>query len=159
MCLWRWCAQKSPIRPLTQQDYSDICNIYEDSFDVEQYPLEDFEEVWNSRVKETCGYFIDSKLVAFAIIVERKKIKYLHFFGVTPELRGKGIGTKILKHILEKVPSIYLWPISSRLTKWYESHGFNHSCSGYYNYHKYGTRLNLNSLTHSSSLRSQSLSE
>lgn len=154
MCLLRWCARKSPIRPLTQKDYPDVCKIYEESFNVEEYPLKDFEEVWNSRVEETCGYFIDSKLIAFAIIIERKKIKYLHFFGVTAGLRGKGIGTKILKHILEKVPSIYLWPMSSRLTKWYEAHGFHHSSSGYYNYHKYGTRLNLNSLRDFSSLRS-----
>ena len=81
-----------------------------------------------------------------AIIIEKKEIKYLYFFGVTSELRGKGIVTKMLKHILEKVSSIYLWPISTRLTQWYEAHGFHHSSSGYYNYHKYGTRLNLNSL-------------
>lgn len=151
MCLWRWCLPKSPIRPLTQEDYSDVCKIYEECFDIEKYPLKDFEEVWDRRVKETCGYFIDSKLVAFAIVIERQKIKYLYFFGVKCELRGKGIGTKMLKHILEKVSSIYLWPISTRLTQWYEAHGFHHSSSGYYNYHKYGTRLNSDSLRRSGS--------
>ena len=148
MCLWR-CWLKSPIRPLTQKHYSDVCKIYQDSFNIEDYPLKDFREVWDKRVEETCGYFIDDKLVAFAIIIERQNIKYLYFFACSPELRGKGIGTKMLKHILEKVPSIYLWPISNRITKWYEAHGFHHSSSGYYNYHKYGTRLNLNSFKRS----------
>lgn len=155
MCLWRWLKRsQTPIHPLTQEHYSDVCKIYEESFNVEDFSLKDFEEIWNNRVKDTCGYFLDSKLVAFAIIVERKKIKYLYFFGVTPELRGKGIGSKMLKHILEKVPSIYLWPISNRLTQWYEAHGFHHSSSGYYNYHKYGTRLNVNSLRGSSRVSS-----
>ena len=161
MCLWRWCTRKSPIRPLTQEHFSDICKIYEECFDIEKYPLKDFVNVWHKRVEETCGYFIDSKLVAFAIVIEKQEIKYLYFFGVTSELRGKGIGTKMLKHILERVSSIYLWPITTRLTQWYEAHGFHHSSSGYYNYHKYGTRLNLNSLRNSSrfSSRSERLSE
>ena len=161
MCLLRWFFTKTPIHPLTQKDYSDVCKIYEDCFDVEKYPLKDFEEVWDKRMEETCGYFINSKLVAFALIIEKKKIKYLCFFGVTSALRGKGIGTKMLKHILEKVPSIYLWPISDRLTQWYEAHGFHHSSSGYYNFHKYGTRLNLNSLRNPSrsSFISEGLSE
>lgn len=145
MCLWRW-LQKSPIRTLTQEHFSDVCKIYEECFDVTKYPLKDFVNVWHRRVKESCGYFINYKLVAFAIVIEKQEIKYLYFFGVTETLRGKGIGTKVLKHILERVSSIYLWPISTRLTQWYEAHGFHHSSSGYYNYHKYGTRLNLNSL-------------
>jgi ribosomal protein S18 acetylase RimI-like enzyme len=162
MCLWRWLkCRKPPIRPLRQEHFSAVCKIYEECFDVEKYPLKDFENVWHKRVEETCGYFIDSKLVAFAIVIEKQEIKYLYFFGVTSELRGKGIGTKVLKHILEKVSSIYLWPISTRLTQWYEAHGFHHSSSGYYNFHKYGTRLNLNSLRNSSrsSFRSQRLSD
>ena len=146
MCIWRCWTPKGPIRPLTQEDYYEVCKIYEESFDTEEYPLKDFKEVWDQRVHETCGYFIDSKLVAFALIIEKKNVNYLCFLAASPEMRGKGIGTKMLKHILEKVPSIYLWPISTRLTKWYEAHGFNHSSSGYYNFHKYGTRLHINSL-------------
>lgn len=146
MCFWRYFQRPLPIRPLTQEHYSDVCKIYENTFDTQKFPLIEFKEVWDKRVEETCGYFMDSKLVAFALITEKRNIKYLYFFATAPTLRGQGIGTRMLKHILEKVPSIYLWPISTRVTKWYEAHGFHHSSSGYYNFHKYGTRLHLNSL-------------
>jgi GNAT superfamily N-acetyltransferase len=143
-CLRRFAIPR--ILPLREQDYSDVCKIFKDCFDLEEFPYTQFKEIWDSRVKETCGYFLNCKLVAFAIVIEKRKIKYLYFFGVTPELQMNGIGTKILKHILEKVPSIYLWPISDRLKRWYERHGFYRTSSGYYNYHKYRTRKNLNSL-------------
>ena len=138
MCFFR--RQKkpepNPIAPLTQAHYSDVCRVFEDSFDIKRFPLEEFKTIWDMRAEESCGYFIDNKLIGIAVIINRKTIKYLYFFGIDHSLRGKGIGSKMLQHILDKVSNLYLWPINERLQSWYETHGFYPSSSGYYVFSK-----------------------
>jgi GNAT superfamily N-acetyltransferase len=131
------CKRRPHIRPLTQAHYPDAHKIFKESF---EFPDEEFRAIWNSRIEETCGYFVGYKLVAFAVIVKRKGAKFIYFLATAPEHRGKGIGSKILKHILAKVTSIYLYPISDRLISWYKNHGFYESSSGYYVYNTYFTR-------------------
>ena len=143
--------RKQGIHPLTQSDYKDVCAIFKESFDISEFPLKELDKVWAQRVEETCGWFdTHGKLAGFAIVIPKHKtLKYLYFFGVYVHVRGQGVGTAILRHILEKVPSIYLWPISDRLKAWYMSHGFYPTGSGgdYYAFHKYNTRLKRKCLT------------
>jgi len=143
MCL-RWLCKRNGIYPLTQDEYPDVCQIFEKTFDVKQFPMTEFKKIWDNRDEETCGYFISNKLVGFSIVGEKKKAKYLHFLAVLPDNQGNGIGTLMLRYILKKVFSIYLWPMNERLKPWYEKQGFYHSHSGYYVFNNYPTRLKRN---------------
>ena len=139
------------IRPLLQQDYKSIRDIYHDAFDCHALPVKDLGTSWRNRsASDSYGIFShEGDLLGFAIVSFHKKNgtnRYLDYLAVHSSFRGQDLGSQLLKYILQlcydEKNSIHLYPINSeRIKAWYRSHGFRETAGGYMNLHFYDTRI------------------
>ena len=141
------------VKPLTQEHYKSVKDIFHEAFANQGYVCEDIGYAWRRRILGASqGYFNDDgDLLGFAIVNTRSQTKrnYLHFLGVYDQYKGRGIGSEILKAVLANHPNVYLWPEgktdedTEALRKWYEKYGFVHSNDNFYAIHPYDTRSKI----------------
>ena len=130
------------IRCLRDTDYSIVKQLFEKVFHLSE--LSYFKEAWKDRSQSnSIGLWREGALSGMAIVCGNK----LEFLCIDPYHQSQGWGTKLLYHILENCPSLYLIPVDDPvLCKWYEKHGFHlsHEMSDYairyYVRHPYSTR-------------------
>lgn len=141
---------KFAIRPLLQQDYRSIKDIFHDAFDAWKLPVTDLGISWRRRsIPDSRGIFSrEGDLLGFAIVSFHKRNgtnRYLDYLAIHSSFRGKDLGTILLSDVIESCrddkSSIHLYPVDSpRIKAWYESHGFRDTNNGYMNLHFYETR-------------------
>jgi len=128
---------KYSIRPLTAEHTKSANDIYHSAFDV-LFPL---HRLWKYRNRDlTCGIFSqEGDLLGFVLVVDN----YVHYLAVHASLQGLGIGTILLRRILEicidKGISIQLAPLDD-VVGWYCKHGFYGSNDGELVFHSHNTR-------------------
>jgi GNAT superfamily N-acetyltransferase len=136
------------IRQLTNKNLADVKVLFRKAFAAETYPEEDLEISWIERSNpDSFGFFIEGKLVGFVIAsfhVQNKSSMYIDYLALDPEFRGNGVGSVLLKKLLEKCyknnGSIHLYPERPELLNWYTRHGFRPTNNNYYVFHSYNTR-------------------
>lgn len=132
------------IRCLRDTDYHVVKQLFEKVFHLSEMSY--FTEAWKDRSQPcSVGLWREGVLIGMAIVCDNK----LEFLCIDPRHQGQGWGSKLLCHVMENCPSLYLIPVDDPvLCKWYERHGFHLShelemsdCTmRYYVRHPYSTR-------------------
>ncbi|MBR5639253.1 MAG: GNAT family N-acetyltransferase [Muribaculaceae bacterium] len=92
-------------RPITAtNDGNDkVRHLYEIAFpEEEQIPWDDLMHLVDAMPLDFTCYYEDDKLLGFTIVFPRKSFNWFWYFAVPEELRGKGVGQKILSRLIEK---------------------------------------------------------
>jgi len=127
--------------------YRDVKGIFSTAF-ANNYSRETIIRAWRNRSKETSFAFYDTdlkKVIGFAMMHRSADTElYLSYMGMSEDMRGKGIGTKMMKRLLKYAAkegcSMTLIPFSG-VIQWYEALGFSKTCDKFnYVFHQYGTR-------------------
>ena len=135
-------------RPLVDDTYyRDVKGIFSTAF-ANNYSRETIIRAWKGRNKESSFAFYDTDLkrvIGFAMMHRTSDtMLYLSYMGMAEDLRGKGLGTKMMKRLLKYAAkegcSMSLVPFS-RVVPWYEGLGFSRTCDKFnFVFHQYGTR-------------------
>jgi len=138
------------ITPIELEDkhYRDVKAIFRDTFDRTIFKISSLNISWHNRSKEeSYGFFLEGLLIGFIITsyhVKNKQNLYVDYIAFDRQYRGKGIGTAILKEMLQEFKqlgrSVHLYPEREDLWPWYERLGFQKTYDGYMNFHSYATR-------------------
>ena len=128
---------------LTSKDKQLVASLFRKCFP--ESDLEDMKVSWKYRSsKDSFGFWQGDKLVGFAIGSYHScsgSSLYIDYFALDDSVRGKGLGTEILRSFLGNFEgSVHLFPISEAIARWYGRNGFSKSTKGYYVFHTYGTR-------------------
>ena len=109
------------IKPLKQTDYTVAKRLFQDTFDLTEDP--NFITAWAHRDEQaSLGYWDDDVLVGAAIVGDGK----LHYIYTHDAYRGSGLGTRLLKAVIARCPTIHLTPVDEPgVQQWYVKHGFH----------------------------------
>ncbi|HAR79598.1 MAG TPA: hypothetical protein DCR21_02095 [Succinivibrionaceae bacterium] len=82
--------------------YSKIISLYETSFpEHERIPSQNIKD--DPALKKVLfGYFVNKSLCGFSLHHEYKNIIGIWYIAVSPEMRGKGIGSKIIAFLKDR---------------------------------------------------------
>ena len=122
------------IRPAKESDAERIFEIHRDAIlNIEDYLYsQDLKQAWapeNSKRAEqivtleqyyTVVALIDKKVVGFGSIIENN-LKSLY---VDPDFQKRGVATKILKHLEEKLTKPIESKVSKNAVEFYHKHGY-----------------------------------
>ena len=135
-------------RPLIDDTYyRDVKGIFSTAF-ANNYSKKTIIRAWANRSKGTSFAFYDTdlkKVIGFVMMHRSTNtMLYLSYMGMSEDVRGKGIGTKMMKRLLKYAAkescSMTLIPFSG-VIKWYESLGFSSTYDKFnYVFHHYPTR-------------------
>ena len=92
-------------RKMTTQTALDpeIRELYETAFPVEeQIPYEDLMVLMDRMPLDFTAYYDGGEFVGFTIVYPRKAFNWFWYFAVRDDLRGKGIGQRILSMLIEE---------------------------------------------------------
>lgn len=121
---------------LTLQDYGKVVEIFDKVFPA-KFKAE-FEKAWCLRATVfSFGIWREKELEGFVICRDRRgesdSSLRIEFLGVNPSGQNKGIGTMLLKHVLQfaanqGITRIDLVPVENpRIINWYQKNGFEFS--------------------------------
>ena len=80
--------------------------LYETAFPVEeQIPWQDLMGLVEAMPLDFTAYYDHESLLGFTIVYPRKTFNWFWYFAVPDELRGKGIGQRILSRLIDKYRS------------------------------------------------------
>ena len=138
----------SPVQ-LTDAHYRAVKAIYRDTFDRTEFQIKDLNASWYYRCQEeSYGFFLPNNILIGFIIcsyhVKNKDNLYVDYIAFDKQYRGKGLGTAILKDMLQSFKavgrSVHLYPERPELWPWYGRLGFQMTHNGFMNFHSYETR-------------------
>ena len=127
--------------------YRDVKGIFSTAF-ANNYSRETIIRAWANRSKYTSFAFYDTdlkKVIGFVMMHRTSDtMLYLSYLGMSEDVRGKGLGTKMMKRLLKYAAkegcSMTLVPFSG-VVPWYEGLGFSRTCDKFnFVFHQYGTR-------------------
>ena len=81
----------------------DVRRLYETAFPKEeQIPWKDLMRLMKTMSLDFTVYYEDGNLVGLTIVYPRKQFNWFWYFAVPEELRGQGVGQRILTQLIEK---------------------------------------------------------
>ena len=81
----------------------DVRRLYESAFPKEeQIPWKDLMRLMKTMSLDFTVYYEDENLVGLTIVYPRPQFNWFWYFAVPEELRGQGIGQRILTQLIEK---------------------------------------------------------
>ena len=104
------CHLKPPHQPMTHKQLKDateftgeIKALYQSAFpSEEQIPWDDLMTLVDTMSLDFTIYFCDNHMVGFTIVCPLKRFNWFWYFAVKPQLRGQGMGQKILSQLIDK---------------------------------------------------------
>lgn len=119
------------VSELNENDFEGVYSMFHKVFDRTKWE-QDFHVAWSTRIQEAslCAYSEDGNLLAYTIVTlkeDQTKTPYwfLEFLAVNPDSQGGGLGSTLLRILLEKNKRIALVPLNNdKLIQWYTRHGF-----------------------------------
>jgi len=137
------------LRQLEDKHYRAVKGIFRNTFDRIIFQISNLNRSWYTRShEESYGFFLpNGTLIGFIITsyhIKNKDNLYVDYIAFDEQYRGKGLGTAILKDMLngfkEVNRSVHLYPERPELWDWYSRLGFQKTHNGYMNFHSYETR-------------------
>jgi ribosomal protein S18 acetylase RimI-like enzyme len=119
------------VSELSENDFERVYNMFHKVFDRTKWE-QDFHVAWSTRIQEASigAYSEDGSLLAYAIVTTKEDQTqtpywFLEFLAVDPDAQGGGLGSTLLRILLEKNKRIALVPLNNdKLIHWYKRHGF-----------------------------------
>lgn len=93
------------IRQITKisEDVQIVRELYEQSFpEAERLPFKALLNLLSVAEIDFCSYYLDNHFIGFTYTFTVGKLCWFFYFAVVPEKRGEGIGTEILRSVLER---------------------------------------------------------
>ena len=85
------------------EENAQVRALYETAFPKEeQIPWKDLMRLMKTMSLDFTVYYEDGNLVGLTIVYPRKQFNWFWYFAVPEELRGQGIGQRILTRLIEK---------------------------------------------------------
>ena len=85
------------------EENAQVRALYESAFPKEeQIPWKDLMRLMKTMSLDFTVYYEDGNLVGLTIVYPRKQFNWFWYFAVPEELRGQGIGQRILTQLIEK---------------------------------------------------------
>lgn len=117
------------LRPLLPNDFDQAFAIFSSVFPA-KYNLE-FIDAWKGRTEElSIGTFRgNGEMTGFLLTRAYEAKEQIEFLGVKPSCQKEGLGTVLLRHILDYCLRTHtratLIPVNdTRIIQWYKKHGF-----------------------------------
>ena len=99
----RYGKDNMELRPITKKDYRYMKWIYMGAFPPEERaPFRYVRRRAEQGKADFLGVYVRERLCGFAYLVSYKEIVYFFYFAVDPRVRGRGIGTKVLRELLRR---------------------------------------------------------
>ena len=119
------------LRLLCESDYNDVWVIFKSVFE-HKYIVE-FQDAWNTRNPNLSFGFFDEQCVLIGFLLTkqiRNNHQQIEFIGVSPVIQKGGIGTHLLRKVLEDATMhhyiVTLIPVNDeRIIGWYKKNGFS----------------------------------
>ena len=87
----------------TDTDNDELRRLYETAFpEEEQIPWDDLMRLVDVMPLDFTAYYNGKQLLGFTIVYPRKAFNWFWYFAVPQDLRGNGVGQKILSRLIEK---------------------------------------------------------
>ena len=87
----------------TDADRIEVRQLYQTAFPVEeQIPWDDLLWLVGRMDLDFTAYYSDDIFLGLTIVYPRRQFNWFWYFAVTPEMRGKGVGQRILTRLLDK---------------------------------------------------------
>lgn len=93
------------IRQITKnsEDVQIVRELYEQSFpEAERLSFDALLNLLSVADIDFCSYYIENQFIGFTYTFTVGKLCWFFYFAVVPEKRGEGIGTEILRSVLEQ---------------------------------------------------------
>ena len=127
------------MKKLTKNEFDGLFSIMEQSFPSDEYRTRVGQlSVFDDPRYSAYGEYEDGRLIGFISTWEFDELIFIEHFAVKPELRGRGIGAKMLSELIqnvEKTVCLEVEPpvdgLTMRRIAFYERCGF---CYNDYNY-------------------------
>ncbi len=85
------------------EENAQVRRLYETAFpQEEQIPWADLMRLMKTMLLDFTVYYEDGNLVGLTIVYPRPQFNWFWYFAVPEELRGRGIGQRILTQLIEK---------------------------------------------------------
>ena len=119
------------VSELCESDFERVYSMFHKVFDRTKWE-QDFHVAWSTRIQPASigAYSEDGSLLAYAIVTikydqDQSPYWFLEFLAVDPDVQGGGLGSTLLRILLEKNKRIALVPLNNEsLINWYKRHGF-----------------------------------
>lgn len=77
--------------------------LYESAFpENEQIPWDDLMRLIDQMSLDFTAYYDNEEFIGFTIVYPRRSFNWFWYFAVSEELRGKGVGQRILSQLIRK---------------------------------------------------------
>lgn len=121
------------IRVLTESDFDSVWTIFKSVF--EHKYITEFHISWKSRNPRLSFGIVDEQRILIGFLLTKtiqEKHQQIEFIGVSPLIQQGGIGTHLLRRVLEDAElnryRVTLIPVNDeRIIGWYVKHGFQNS--------------------------------
>jgi ribosomal protein S18 acetylase RimI-like enzyme len=114
------------LKLLENIDYPRVLNIFESIFPFKY--SEEFEDAWNMRNRGLSYGIEDANKNILGFVITKQigeNHQQIEFLGVNPNYQQGGIGTQLLKKVLQSNQRVTLIPVNDqRIIHWYKKHGF-----------------------------------
>lgn len=118
------------LRVLSESDFNAVWAIFKSVF--EHKYITEFHDAWDSRNPSLSFGFFDDQCVLIGFLLTKQiqdKHQQIEFIGVSPTIQKGGIGTHLLRRVLEdskiRQYMVTLIPVNDeRIIGWYKKHGF-----------------------------------
>lgn len=118
------------LQVLNEADYPAVWQIFHEVF--EHKYITEFHVAWSARNKDlSFGLFDEQRILVGFLLTKQmtEKHQQIEFIGVSPRIQKGGIGTHLLRKILEDSKEsrymVTLIPVNDeRIIGWYKKHGF-----------------------------------
>lgn len=114
-----------------KERWDKVWDLYEDSFPIaERRKIEDHLRAYDDELFFPLSVWEDQQLIGILFFWEWDNYRYLEHLAVTPELRGSGYGTQVLRYLTDSNHTIILEidplinELSVRRLQFYERSGF-----------------------------------
>lgn len=120
-----------PFRSRTDRGWADAWSIYEQSFpDCERWDEAKYDDAFEDPRFEAAGVWLEERLAGIVFSWKGPGFRYLEHLAVPPAMRGRNLGSQVLRTFCERVGHVILEidppedDISIRRLHFYERAGF-----------------------------------
>lgn len=137
----------STIRLTSISDYRMAKSIFGNAFSDTFFTRADMKQAWlKCNMDHSFALYSNDIMVGFVLIQMDPRCHYISYIAIDTEWTGRGLGTALMKHVMEKAlsegKSLEVVPLLETI-QWYKSLGFKQLRNHLYVFHRHGTRRQL----------------
>ena len=122
-------------------------SIFGNAFSDTSFTRADMKQAWlKCDMDQSFALHYNSIMIGFVLIQTDPRCHYISYIAIDNEWKGNGLGTTLMKHVMEKAlsegKSLEVVPLLETI-QWYKNLGFKQLRNHLYVFHRHGTRRQL----------------